>query len=148
MTNLSTPGRPDTGWEHFPHVADIGVRGFGPSMAAAFEQAALALTAVISSLATIRPEHLVEIHCEAPDDGLLLVDWLNAIIFEMDTRKMLFCGFDVTIDGHVLKGRAHGEKIQVSRHQPAAEVKGATFSELEVTQSPDGTWLAQCVVDV
>lgn len=117
-------------------------------MATAFEQAALALTAVIASLASIRPERMVEIHCEAPDDGLLLVDWLNAIIFEMDTRKMLFCRFDVTIDGHVLKGCAHGENIQVSRHQPAAEVKGATFSELEVTQSPDGAWLAQCVVDV
>ena len=148
MTGLSAPGRPDIGWEHFPHVADIGVRGFGPSMAAAFEQAALALTAVIASLVTIRPERIVEIHCEAPDDGLLLVDWLNAIIFEMDTRKMLFCRFDVTIDGHVLKGCALGEDIQVSRHQPAAEVKGATFSELEVTQLPDGTWLAQCVVDV
>lgn len=34
-------------WEHFPHGADIGVRGFGPTMAAAFEQAALAMTAVV-----------------------------------------------------------------------------------------------------
>ena len=33
------------GWEHFAHGSDIGVRGFGPSMEAAFEQAALALTA-------------------------------------------------------------------------------------------------------
>ena len=32
-------------YEHFPHDADIGVRGFGASEAEAFEQAALAMTA-------------------------------------------------------------------------------------------------------
>ena len=39
---------PEARWEHFPHDADIGVRGFGPTVVAAFEQAALALTAVIT----------------------------------------------------------------------------------------------------
>jgi tRNA nucleotidyltransferase (CCA-adding enzyme) len=34
-------------WEHFEHGADIGVRGLGTSKAGAFEQAALALMAVI-----------------------------------------------------------------------------------------------------
>jgi len=32
-------------WEHFEHGADIGVRGFGPTLAAAFEQAALVAVA-------------------------------------------------------------------------------------------------------
>jgi SHS2 domain-containing protein len=36
----------------------------------------------------------------------------------------------------------------VSRHHPAAEVKGATLSELEVAQDADGSWHAQCIVDV
>lgn len=36
-------------WEHFPHDADIGVRGVGTSKEEAFEQAALALTAVITN---------------------------------------------------------------------------------------------------
>jgi RNA-splicing ligase RtcB len=35
-------------WEHFPHEADTGVRGIGASPAEAFEQAAIALTAVIT----------------------------------------------------------------------------------------------------
>ena len=29
-------------WEHFPHVADMGVRGLGPTKEAAFEEAARA----------------------------------------------------------------------------------------------------------
>ncbi len=41
------------GWEHFPHAADVGVRGFGKSAAEAFEQAARALTAVVTNAEVI-----------------------------------------------------------------------------------------------
>jgi tRNA nucleotidyltransferase (CCA-adding enzyme) len=148
MPDFQTSGRLEKGWEHFPHVADIGVRGFGSTVAESFEQAALALTAVVSGLDILRPEETVRIHCEAPNVELLFVDWLNAIVFEMATRRMLFREFHVKIEGGVLDGRALGEKISVSRHRPAAEVKGATLSELEVAQALDGNWHAQCIVDV
>jgi len=148
MPDIQTSNRLEMDWEHFSHVADIGVRGFGSTMAASFEQAALAMTSVVAELETLHPEEVIEVHCEAPNVELLLVDWLNAIVFEMATRKMLFCEFHVRIEGEVLNGRAYGEKISVSRHKPAAEVKGATLSELEVAQALDGTWHAQCIVDV
>jgi tRNA nucleotidyltransferase (CCA-adding enzyme) len=90
----------------------------------------------------------VEISCEAPDDELLLVDWLNALVFEMATRRMLFARFEVHCDDHRLHGRAWGEKVDVARHQPAVEVKGATLTCLRVGQQIDGMWSAQCVVDV
>jgi len=61
---------------------------------------------------------------------------------------MLFSDFEINIEGNRLGGRAHGEKIDIGRHQPAAEVKGATLSELAVLQNSDGHWLAQCIVDV
>ena len=35
-------------WEHFTHDADMGVRGYGETKSQAFEQVALALTAVIT----------------------------------------------------------------------------------------------------
>lgn len=135
-------------WEHFPHVADIGVRGFGATLSESFEQAALALSSVVANLETIQPKETINVRCEAPNTELLLVDWLNAIVFEMATRKMLFCDFNVRIRGNELNGEALGEKINVQRHAPAAEVKGATLSELKVRQEPDGLWLVQCIVDV
>ena len=135
-------------WQHFPHDADIGVRGIGRSKAEAFEQAALAMTAVITDPASVAAGEAVEISCEAPDDELLLVDWLNALVFEMATRRMLFARFEVGCDDHRLHGRAWGEKVDVGRHQPAVEVKGATLTCLSVGQQSDGMWSAQCVVDV
>lgn len=135
-------------WEHFPHGADIGVRGVGRSKEEAFEQAALALTAVITDPEAVTPKEVVEITCDAQDDELGLVDWLNAIVYEMAIRGMLFGRFEVALDGKRLQAKAWGEKVDVARHQPAVEVKGATYTELLVRQAQTGEWTAQCVVDV
>ena len=134
-------------WEHFEHGADIGVRGFGASVAEAFEQAALALAAVITDLASVRPLERVEVHCEAPDDELLLAEWLNALVYEMATRRMLFSRFAVRLESDGLSGEAWGEPVDVARHHPAVEVKGATYTMLRVAREGGG-WVAQTVVDV
>lgn len=134
--------------EHFRHEADIGVRGLGPSREAAFEQAALALTAALTDPAGVAPLSRVDIACSAPDDALLFCDWLNALVFEMATRRMLFGRFEVRIDGGRLEATAWGEPVDVTRHRPAVEVKGATYTELDVRPLPGGGWLAQGVVDV
>ncbi|MBX3302994.1 MAG: archease [Nitrospira sp.] len=138
----------DKTWEHFPHEADIGVRGLGSTKEEAFEWAGLALTAVITDPASVFPREAVVIVCEAPDDELLLVDWLNALVYEMATRNMLFSRFTVRFNTRSLHATAWGEKVDVARHQPAVEVKGATYTELSVKRDEQGAWIAQCVVDV
>jgi tRNA nucleotidyltransferase (CCA-adding enzyme) len=80
--------------------------------------------------------------------SLLLADWLNALVFEMATRKMLFSRFEVHRSDNSCETKAWGEKVDVARHEPAVEVKGATYTSLQVQQDVDGAWLAQCVVDV
>lgn len=137
-----------TRWEHFPHQADVGVRGQGATLEQAFEQAALALTAVIVDPASVAPLDMIRISCDAPDAELLLADWLNALIYQMATRNMLFGRFEVHLDSGHLAAKAWGERLDIARHHPAVEVKGATYTELKVARKPDGSWLAQCVVDV
>ena len=134
-------------WEHFEHGADVGVRGFGPTKAAAFEQTARALVAVITDPDRVAIQETVPIVCEAPDDELLLAAWLNAIVFEMATRRMLFSRFAVRLESDGLSGEAWGEAVDAARHHPAVEVKGATYTQLRVARASDG-WVAQTVVDV
>jgi len=135
-------------WEHFEHDADVGVRGWGHTRAEAFEQAAVAMTAAITDPELVRPLMRVELSLPEDDEELLLTDWLNALVYEMDTRRMLFARFSVRIDRRRLTATAEGEAVDVKRHHPAVEAKGATLTELKVAQQPDGSWLAQCVVDV
>ena len=134
-------------WEHFPHQADMGVRGFGATEAEAFEQAALALTAVITDPGAVEPREAIAIHCDGPDDELLFAEWLNSLIYEMATRKMLVSRFAVRLDGTRLSAEAWGERVDAAHHHPAVEIKGATYTTLHVAQE-DGGWVAQTVVDV
>ena len=134
-------------WAHFAHDADIGVLGLGPTKADAFRQAALALTAVVTDPSRVRPLTPVPVSCQAQSDELLLVEWLNALVYEMAVRSMLFADFGVDIDGGVLRATAYGEPVDVDRHEPAVEIKGATLTALQVREEPGG-WRAQCVVDV
>jgi len=141
--DLATPG-----WEHFPHGADIGIRGIGETREASFEQAAMAMTAAMVDPRTVQPRIEVDVDVEAPDDELLLVDWLNALVYEMNTRLMLFSRFHVQILGYRLHGSAWGEPIDARRHQIAVEVKGVTYTALRLARDSDGLWRAECVVDV
>lgn len=134
-------------WEHFSHESDIGVRGYGSTVADAFSMGALAMTNVITRSQSIHPYKKIQIHCEAPNQEILFVDWLNVIIYNMAIHNMLFSMFDVSIKGLRLTAIIAGEPVDIHRHQPAVEVKGATFTELKVYER-NNIWVAQCVVDV
>ncbi len=129
-------------------MADVGVRGNGCTLNEAFEQAALAMTAVITNPASVAERQAIGLSVSAADDEMLLVEWLDALVYEMATRKMIFGRFRVDIEERVLRATAWGEAIDVGRHQPGVEVKGATLTELRVWQDQTGIWHAQCVVDV
>lgn len=150
MSETGTARTSDARWEHFPHGADVGVRGFGPTMAAAFEQAALAMTGAVTDVGGVEARDPVEVACVAADadNELLLVEWLNELVYEMATRRMLFSRFEVRVADGRLVAKAWGESVDVARHQPAAEVKGATMTMLKVSRDAAGVWVAQCVVDV
>lgn len=135
-------------WEHYSHPADMGIRGFGAGKEEAFAQAALALTAVIAELSRVQPKKEIEICCEEQDDEALFVSWLNALIYQMATRNMLFSKFDVSIKNHQLLAKVWGDTLNVEKHRPVVEVKAATYADLKVAQNADGSWLAQCIIDV
>jgi SHS2 domain-containing protein len=134
-------------FETFAHDADIGVRGRGATLPEAFARAGLALTAVVTDPAAVREVLSVTIACESADPEALLFDWLNALVYEMATRHVLFARYEVKVEGSRLRAKAFGEPVDVPRHSPAVEVKGATWTGLRVVREGSG-WLAECVVDV
>jgi SHS2 domain-containing protein len=134
-------------YETFEHEADVGVRGRGASLAEAFANAGRALTAVVTDPRAVRETIEVEIACTAPDLETLFFDWMNALVFEIATRWVLFGRYEVSIEKGTLRARAIGEPVDVERHHPAVEVKGATWTGLRVA-AENGGWVAECVVDV
>lgn len=134
-------------WEHIEHDADIGVRGIGNTVEEAFAMAGVALTAIIMDPAIIPSRLEVKVNIEAPELELLLVDWLNSIIYEMDTKHLLFSEFKVKIENNRLEAILQGEKMENLTQDFGVDIKGATYTELKVAQEK-GLWIAQCVLDV
>jgi SHS2 domain-containing protein len=134
-------------YETFEHGADIGVRGFGRTMAEAFENTAIALYSVIVNIPAVEANEQRSVTVSAPDHELLLIEWLNALLSLSDIEHMVFSKFKVKTEGTSLTGTAWGEKLDQERHEPNVEIKGATYYMLKVTEE-DGRFVAQCVVDV
>ena len=140
-------------YEHFSHAADVGVRGFGPTPAQAFEAAARGLFALLTrdpQDVSAGVEERIEI--EAPNLEELLVAFLNELICVAETRRVVFGKFAVSISGggnapFRLTARAGGEPFDPARHEFTVVPKGATYTALRVAPS-DGGWTAQCVIDV
>ena len=135
-------------WEHFPHAADMGIRGIGRTKNEAFEEAAKALVALTTDLERVSPKEKVVVSLSAPDEEQLLVEWLDALVFEMATRRFVFSRFEVRIEGGKLEGTLWGEPWDEGLHPIGVEVKGPTFTELHVGVRDDGLWVAQLIVDV
>jgi tRNA nucleotidyltransferase (CCA-adding enzyme) len=134
-------------YEIFEHESDIGIRGFGSTIAEAFANAAVALFSVMVNVNRVRPEERRIVTASAPDRELLLVEWLNALLSQSDIERMVFSKFEVEIEGTSLIGMAWGEMLDRERHQAHVEIKGATYHMLSV-QERDNGYVAQCVVDV
>jgi tRNA nucleotidyltransferase (CCA-adding enzyme) len=134
-------------WEHFAHQADIGIKATAESISKAFEDAALALTAIVTDPKKVDAVECVEIECSAEEDELLFINWLSSIIYEMDVRKMLFSRFEVQIENLTVHAKIWGEKINQIKHSPAVEPKAVTYNQLSVKEE-NGKWTVQCVIDV
>ena len=134
-------------YETFEHEADIGIRGYGATLAEAFENTASALYSEMVTIGSVKPVERRSISVSAPNRELLLVEWLNALLSLSDIERMVFSKFEVTTDGTSLLGHAWGEPLDRLRHEPHVEVKAATYHLLQVADE-NGRFIAQCVVDV
>jgi SHS2 domain-containing protein len=149
-TAPSFPPSPGTTarFEHFAHGADVGIRGLGESPAEAFAQAARALTAVTCDLASVAVRETIDVELEGRGLDDLFFAWIDALVFFMATRRMVFSSFQVELVGDHLRAKVGGESLRTHQHAPSLEVKAPTFSSLSVQKRDDGMWVAQCVVDV
>ena len=123
-------GRAAAGFELTDHTADVGLRVWGPSQAALFEQAALALSALVCDPATVEPRETYTVIAEAQEGSpdALLVAWLNELLYRLDTDGIVFCGFSIEgLTHRYVSARVRGEQFDRQRHTSRLVVKAATY---------------------
>jgi SHS2 domain-containing protein len=135
-------------FELVDHTGDLGVRVFGESLPRLFEQAAHALTFILTDPATIQLKETRKFLLEAKTDEELLVTWLNEFVYLFDTEGLLFKTYDVlSVHDHRLEALAHGEIYIEGRHPIKTTVKAATYHQLKI-EHHQGVWTAQVIFDL
>ena len=141
----------DVPFHFFDHTADVGLELSAPTLPALFEEAALALSAVLSRSGRVEPRCHVSVSLTAPSLEQLLVDWLAELLGRFDVELWVTGGVEVTVDrgdGRCsLQALVAGEPLDLRRHPGALPVKGVTYHRLRVLQTADG-WCATIVLDV
>ena len=134
-------------YELIDHTADVGIRVTAESPEALFETAALALTELMTDTTTVEPklERTMELQEESLD--LLLVCWLQEILYLMDTEGLVFSVFEVRIEGTALQATLWGEPFNPEVHPMKSDVKAVTYHHLEVATHGDG-WEARVILDI
>jgi SHS2 domain-containing protein len=137
--------------EVFDHTADIGLRIRATSLEELFREAAVGLfELIVGDLRQLRlvQEIKIDLPFSSGEYDYLLFDWLNELLFQFDSHRLLLCEFNVRLETDRLQAIARGEQLEPARHHLEHEVKAITYHELKVTQESAGEWLAEVIVDI
>jgi riboflavin kinase/FMN adenylyltransferase len=133
-------------YREIEHTADLALRVWGQEPSDIFVGAARGMYSLMGVLNDegLLPVAWHELSLEALDRESLLVDWLNELLFLAEVEGLLFVAFQVEeLTGTVLQARAGGVPAQ----EPKADVKAATFHDLEIVQDGGG-WSVTITFDV
>jgi SHS2 domain-containing protein len=133
-------------------TSDVTFRAFGADLDELFRVAGDATTAaMVRSLDSVVPRTSRRVALAADALDLLLMSFLDEIVFWKDAEQLLLRPADVRVlssDGrYEVSAELRGEPIDSRRHELEADVKGVTLHGLRVERSGAG-WSAQVTLDV
>ena len=138
-------------FEWVEHPSDIGFRAYGRDLAEAFENAALALFEIMVDTEKVEPREEVKVELDAEDEGALLYDWLDRLIYFHDSKDMVMSKFRVKIsrtkDGLRLSAKAWGERFDPKKHPERTAVKAMTYHMMEIKREKNRCSI-QAIVDI
>jgi len=132
------------------HTADAKFQAFGRTLEEAFENAALALVSLMWKNGKISPEKKISVSVSGRDLKQLLVDFLEEILYVLDTKNFLLCRVeDILIEkeeeGFRLKSHFIGDSYSDDYHI-FGEVKAITYDEMDILEK--NGFQIQVVVDI
>jgi len=141
----------DAFYKFFDHTADVLFVARADTLPELFRQCALATEETMVDVTKVDPKQKVKILAEGPKIENLLFDLLEELVFFKDYKQLVFSKFEIEIKE--IKGKydlvcyAHGEKLDLARHDPRVDVKAVTMHLFEVLKDKQG-WKAKVLLDI
>ena len=122
-------------WQEIDHTADLALHLWADDLRDLFVTAARGMFSLIVALDTIQPERATAIALEAPDVEILLVDWLNELLYLAEVEGVAFTFFEFEhLSATELQATVRGGPIT----DYLSYVKAATFHNLAVARTLEG----------
>jgi len=135
-------------FEIIDHTADIGIVAYGADIKQVFANAAIGLFNLMADLDDFKEDIKRELELSAEDVEVLLVEWLNELIYIFDVEHILFKRFEIDkLSNTEIKAKCFGEKIQPGQHKLKREIKAATYHMLRIIKE-DGGYKVQVIFDI
>lgn len=135
-------------FEIIDHTADIGIIAYGTDMKQVFANAALGLFSLMADLDDLKETVQREVHLSAEDMEVLLVEWLNELIYICDVEHTIFKRFEIDkLSNTEIKATCFGEKIRPGHHRLKREIKAATYHMLRINKE-DSSYKVQVIFDI
>ncbi|MBD3313206.1 protein archease [Candidatus Woesearchaeota archaeon] len=129
------------------HTADAKMQAFGKDLEEAFSNAALGMFSLMFEPEKVEPKTEKEIDVEGKDRQALLYNWLEELIFLLDSDGFLLHEVKkLSIEGSRLHAVITGDKIS-DKYESHGDVKAVTYNEMDITQKP-GKVTVQAVFDL
>lgn len=133
------------------HTADAKFEAFGATLEEAFGNAALAVASVMWDWHRVARRTSIPVEASGPDRERLLLDFLEEVLYLLDTRGFLLAGVEnvairETEDGWRLSADFLGD-ADPGRYEIAGEVKAVTLNDMRVESGP-GRASVQVVIDL
>ena len=127
-------------YELIDHTADLGIRVKAETLEDLFVQSALAMFDVMAQkIKEYKPSDITvkKIKLEAFDENELLFDWLSALVYLSDAKKLVFVDFHVEqLSETILKVAAKG--VSKDFFNIERDIKAVTYHQLEISKNNQG----------
>lgn len=137
---------------YLEHTADAKFRAFGGSLEKAFENATLAMLNLMCDTKKVRGKTSKKINVKGKDKEALLYNFLEEILFLLDSKNFLTCKIkSIKIKeikkSYKLEAELLGDKA--SKYKFFGEVKAITYNSMFVKQGKKTKrFIIQAVVDL
>jgi SHS2 domain-containing protein len=126
------------GFEIINHTADVAIAAYGADTKKAFANAALGMFSIITDIGKVNESVIRDVEVTADEMKVLLVSWLNELLFICEVERILFKRFDISeLNETRMLAKCYGEKINLKRHKIKTEIKAATYHMIQIEEKRD-----------
>jgi SHS2 domain-containing protein len=138
-------------FEYLDHTADLKIRASGKTLEEAFENVALGAFNFLTDIEKVEKKSIKKISKSSSRLDSLLYDFLEELLFLLDTDGLLFCGCKKLVisrssDGtYALSGSIQGDSYK--NYPMKGDIKAITYSDMKIEEK-DGQFVITAVFDI